>query len=56
MMKQQAVGEFVVSKNTAKSLIKVLSENIVSLDKQLSDKSMPKQPEIKTTFDTSMYR
>lgn len=57
MMKRQALGEFVVTKNTAKSLIKVLSENIANLEKQLSDKSMPKQPEIKTTGgDTTSYR
>ncbi len=56
MMKRQALGEFVVTKNTAKALIKVLSENIVNLEKQLADKSMPKQPEIKTTADNGMYR
>ena len=56
MMKHQALGEFVVSKNTAKSLIKILSENVANLDKQLADKTMPKQTEIKTTADRSMYR
>jgi hypothetical protein len=56
MMKRQALGEFIVSNNTAKSLVKVLSENIVNLEKQLADKSMPKPPEIKSTADTSMYR
>ena len=55
-MKRQAVGEFVVSKNTAKALVKVLSDSIVNLEKQLADKSMPKPPEIKTTSDTRMYR
>jgi hypothetical protein len=56
MMKHQALGEFVLSRNTAKALVRALSENIASLEKQLSDKSMPVPPEIKTIADTSMYR
>ncbi len=55
-MKHQAIGEFIISKNTAKALVKILSENIVNLEKQLADPSMPKQPEIKTTADTNMFR
>lgn len=55
MIKSQALGEFVISKNTAKSLVKLLSDNIVTLEKQLLDKSIPKKPELKTTADTS-YR
>ncbi len=56
MLKHQAIGEFVISKNTAKLLAKALSENIVTLEKQLLDKSMPKKPEIKFTADSNMYR
>ena len=55
-MTHKVVGEFVVGKNTAKSLIRVLSESVATLEKQLADKSMPKQPEVKTTADTRMYR
>lgn len=56
-MKRQAIGEFVISKITAKALHKAMDESITNLEKQLADKSMPAQPEIKTTTaDTSMYR
>jgi len=55
-MKHQAIGEYIISKNTAKALVKILSENIAALEKQLADPSMPKQPEIKTTADTNMFR
>ena len=56
MMKKQALGEFVITKNTAKMLSKALSDNVSALDKQLSDKTLPKKPEIKFTADSSMYR
>jgi hypothetical protein len=56
MMKGTALGEFVISKNTAKSLAKMLPETMANLEKQLNDRSMPKPaPEIKTTSDPS-YR
>jgi PBP1b-binding outer membrane lipoprotein LpoB len=55
MMKSQAIGEFVINKSTAKALLKALSETVTNLEKQLSDKSMPPPPTIKTTADTS-YR
>jgi PBP1b-binding outer membrane lipoprotein LpoB len=55
MMKGQALGEFVINKSTAKSLVKALSETTANLEKQLLDKTMPKQPAIKTTADPS-YR
>ena len=54
-MKHQSVGEFVISRNTARGLAKALQETMANIEKQLADKSMPKQPEIKTTSD-SMYR
>lgn len=56
VMKQQALGEFVLSRFTAKALLSVLSENLKILEKQLSDKSMPKPPEIRTTADPTLYR
>jgi hypothetical protein len=54
MTKQQAIGEFIISKTTAKSLAKILPENLEKLEKQLADKSMPKKPEIDTTFDRNI--
>ncbi len=48
-MKNQVLGEFVLTKNTAKSLVTILTENITNLEKQRSDKSMPKPSVTKTT-------
>lgn len=54
MMKQQVIGEFVISKSTAKALAKILPENIEKLEKQLKDKSMPQKPQLDTTYDKSI--
>ena len=51
VMTHQAVGAFVITRNTAKSVIKILAQNIEALEKELKSKEMPKQPEIKTTGD-----
>jgi len=51
MVKQQVIGEFVISKATAKTFAKILPENIEKLEKQLVDKSMPEKPKLDTTFD-----
>ena len=51
VMTHQAVGAFVITRNTAKSVLKILGQNIEALDKELKSKEMPKQPEIKTTGD-----
>jgi hypothetical protein len=51
MAKQQVIGEFVISKTTAKALVKILPENIEKLEKQLADKSMPEKPKLDTTYD-----
>jgi len=56
MLKQHSVGEFVITKNTAKMLAKLLPDTIERLEKELASKTMPKQPEIKTTGDTSYIR
>ncbi len=56
MMKQKPIGEFVVSRTTAKALSSVLSQNIITLEKELKSKEMPKAPAIKTTTDTSAIR
>jgi hypothetical protein len=55
MVKQQPIGEFVISKSTAKALLGALAQNITNLEKELASKSMPKQPEIKTTSGDSSY-
>lgn len=56
MAKNQALGEFVITKNTAKALAKILPENIANLERQLADKSMPKNPATKSTTEGGMYR
>lgn len=54
MMKQQVLGEFVVSKSTAKALAKILPENIEKLEKQLKDKNLPEKIQLDTTYDKSI--
>jgi|GEM_PF-4448913 hypothetical protein len=54
MMKQQVLGEFVISKSTAKALAKILPENIEKLEKQLKEKSMPEKVQLDTTYDKSI--
>jgi len=54
--KQQPVGEFVISKTTAKDFIVNLNQTLINLDKELASKEMPKPPEIKTTGRNSSYR
>jgi hypothetical protein len=56
MMKQKPVGEFVITRITAKALSTVLLQNIGTLEKELKSKEMPKAPPIKTTTDTSAIR
>ncbi|MDE1860518.1 MAG: hypothetical protein KGH72_02255 [Candidatus Micrarchaeota archaeon] len=56
MVKQQPIGEYILSKSTAKALVGTLSQSLINLDKELANKSMPKQPEIKTTGDASYIR
>ncbi len=48
MLKQQSVGEFVISRFTTRELIAALSQSLENLEKELASKEMPKQPEIKT--------
>ena len=55
MLTQQPVGEFVISKNTARELIGGLSMNLANLEKELASKTMPKPPEVKPTGNSS-YR
>jgi len=43
---QKAISRVVVSKATAKGLLKVLNENIVKMETELKDRNMPKQPSI----------
>lgn len=54
--KKLILGEFVVSKYTAKNLIKPLSESIEKLEKELASKDMPKPSGIATTSDFSNVR
>jgi len=54
--KRQVVGEFVVSKITAKGFYSILSDSIQKLEKELASSEMPKQPEVKTTGTSSLYR
>ncbi len=56
MLKQKPVGEFVVTKATARALSMVLSQNVDNLEKELKSKELPKAPQIKTTTDTSYIR
>lgn len=56
MMKQQPVGEFIINRITAKAFAQILTQNIAELEKQLSNKDMPKPPEVKTTRDQTSYR
>jgi len=42
----RAISRVVVSKSTAKGLLKVLNDNIQKMEIDLKDKSMPKQPSI----------
>lgn len=55
MLRQQSVGEFVINRATAKALIQVLGQNVAQLERELSNKQMPKPPEIKTTGGDSSY-
>lgn len=54
-VKQQVTGEFVISRFTAKGLIGALNQTIEQLEKELANKDMPKQPEIKTASGDSSY-
>jgi len=54
--KQQPIGEFVISRTTAKDFIINLNQTIINLDKELASKDMPKPPEIKTTGRDTSYR
>ena len=54
-MTGRVLGEFVITKNTARALAKMLPANMDALEKQLADKSIPKKQEVKTTSDPS-YR
>lgn len=40
----RAISRVVVSRVTAKSLLKVLNENVQKLEKDLKDRNMPKMP------------
>ena len=55
MMKQKPVGEFIMSKNTAKELADGLMQNIANLGKELASKDIPKPPKANPTGNTS-YR
>ncbi len=56
MVTQKPVGEFVITKNTAKELLTGLTQHIATLEKELASKDLPKPPEIKPAGDTSSYR
>jgi hypothetical protein len=57
MERQKSIGEFVITKNTAKALAGIIAQNIEALEKELSNKNMPKQPQMKTTApDSSSIR
>lgn len=56
MLKQKPVGEFVITKATARALSVVLSQNVENLEKELKSKDLPKAPQIKTTTDNSYVR
>ena len=56
MMKQRALGEFVITRTTAKALLAVLTQNLNTLEKELKSKELPKVPPIKTTTDTTSIR
>ena len=55
MLTQQPVGEYVISKNTARELIDGLAKNLASIEKELASSELPKPPEVKTSGDPS-YR
>lgn len=50
-IKKQSVGEFVITKNTAKTLSSLLAQTVEKLEKELTSKQLPKGPEIKTTHE-----
>lgn len=56
MLTQKPLGEFVLTKNTAKELVTSMTVNITNLEKELASKDMPKPPEIKKTGDNASYR
>ncbi len=56
MMKQKPIGEYVITRTTAKALSTVLLQNIATLEKELKSKELPKSPPIKTTTDTTAIR
>jgi len=55
MLKQQPVGEYVISRNTARELIDGLVQNLTNLEKELASGDLPRPPEVKTSGDPS-YR
>lgn len=54
MTKQQAVGEFIISRFTARGLIASLSQTLEQLEKELASKEMPKQQQMKTTTTSDL--
>ncbi|MCL5675161.1 MAG: hypothetical protein M1611_00945 [Candidatus Marsarchaeota archaeon] len=49
MNKSLPVGEFIISKWTARGLVKNMMESLDRLEKELKSKEMPKQPNVKVS-------
>ncbi len=46
MMRRQSVSEIVISPVTARSLVKILEDNVSKLEAELKSKELPKQPKL----------